>query len=48
MMMRQGMRNAITKSAVLLLRPFESCKIEQVPRFLSKPKTPTNIGKAFI
>lgn len=39
-MMMQGIRNAITKRAVLLLRPYESFKMEHVPSFASYPKMP--------
>lgn len=35
-----GIMKAVTNNVVLLLRPCESFKIEQVPRFLSYPKAP--------
>lgn len=37
-----GMTKAIMNSAVLLLRPVESFRMEQVPKFRSYPKTPGN------
>lgn len=42
--MMQGMTKAITKRAVLLLRPKESFNMEQVPSLSSYPNTPGGGG----